>query len=219
GPYDSTAAASQTLGIMDVVGRDRRLAWQSLGNMSTSQAKLKFVQQLHSLAPTLKPYIEACWADHQHQLQLQEQERLQQEEEQRLEQQKEEERLQQEEIRKQQEHTKREIQAALNQQTFAQFRSYAEHQFPDNPDQQAVLVRQLQDQHYQQYMQQVYQQQLHQQQLQRQQQQQASLQQDHDDTEPLTDAAPTPPSDVTPHSDRRQDDLHATDPDDDGLSN
>ncbi|XP_017304160.1 Golgi resident protein GCP60 [Diaphorina citri] len=47
------------------------------------------------------------------------------------------------------------IQDALNQQTYAQFRAYAEDQFPGNPEQQAVLVRQLQDQHYLQYMQQI----------------------------------------------------------------
>ena len=51
-------------------------------------------------------------------------------------------------------------QDALNAQTFSQFRAYAEQQYPDNPDQQAVLVRQLQEQHYFQYMQQIYQQQV-----------------------------------------------------------
>ncbi len=48
----------------------------------------------------------------------------------------------------------------LSRQTFSQFRSYAEQQYPDNPDQQAVLIRQLQEQHYYQYMQQIYQQQV-----------------------------------------------------------
>ena len=48
----------------------------------------------------------------------------------------------------------------MNAQTFSQFRAYAEQQYPDNPDQQAVLVRQLQEQHYFQYMQQIYQQQV-----------------------------------------------------------
>lgn len=52
------------------------------------------------------------------------------------------------------------IQDALNAQTFSQFRAYAEQQYPDNPDQQAVLIRQLQEQHYFQYMQQIYQQQM-----------------------------------------------------------
>ena len=43
---------------------------------------------------------------------------------------------------------RRSIQDALNKQTFSQFRSYAEQQYPSNPDQQAVLVKQLQEQHY-----------------------------------------------------------------------
>lgn len=78
---------------------------------------------------------------------------------------------------------RRQIQDALNQQTYHQFKSYAEQQFPGNPEQvykccikpvvnrkfpiseyslrfqQAVLIRQLQDQHYHQYMLQLQQQQ------------------------------------------------------------
>ncbi|GBL54886.1 hypothetical protein AVEN_121340-1, partial [Araneus ventricosus] len=52
------------------------------------------------------------------------------------------------------------IQEALNRQTFHQFKAYAEKQLPGDPEQQAVLIRQLQEQHYQQYMQQVLQEQL-----------------------------------------------------------
>ncbi|XP_023222274.1 Golgi resident protein GCP60-like [Centruroides sculpturatus] len=55
---------------------------------------------------------------------------------------------------------KRLIQEALNRQTYHQFKAYAEQQYPGNPEQQGVLIRQLQEQHYQQYMQQVLQQQL-----------------------------------------------------------
>lgn len=43
----------------------------------------------------------------------------------------------------------------MNEQTYDQFLEYARQQFPGNPDQQAVLVRQLQDQHYHQYVQQL----------------------------------------------------------------
>ena len=43
---------------------------------------------------------------------------------------------------------------------FLQFKAYAEQQYPSDPDRQAVLVKQLQEQHYRQYMQQVYQQQM-----------------------------------------------------------
>lgn len=47
------------------------------------------------------------------------------------------------------------IKDALNAQTYEQFLQYAQQQFPGNFDQQAVLIRQLQDKHYQQYIQQL----------------------------------------------------------------
>lgn len=50
---------------------------------------------------------------------------------------------------------RRQIQQALNEQTFDQFRKYAEQQFPGDPEKQGALIRQLQDQHYIQYMQQL----------------------------------------------------------------
>ena len=56
---------------------------------------------------------------------------------------------------KRQEEQRRQIQDALNRQSYEEFRAYAEQQYPDNPDQQAILIRQLQEQHYYQYMQQV----------------------------------------------------------------
>ena len=61
--------------------------------------------------------------------------------------------------RQKQEEQRRQIQDALNSQSYNEFRKYAEQQYPDNPDQQSVLIRQLQEQHYYQYMQQAYQQQ------------------------------------------------------------
>lgn len=48
----------------------------------------------------------------------------------------------------------------MNRQTFHQFKAYAEQQCPGNTEQQALLIRQLQKQHYQQYMHQVLNQQL-----------------------------------------------------------
>ena len=62
--------------------------------------------------------------------------------------------------RQKQEEQRRQIQDALNSQSYNEFRKYAEQQYPDNPDQQGILIRQLQEQHYYQYMQQAYQQQL-----------------------------------------------------------
>lgn len=61
--------------------------------------------------------------------------------------------------------------AALNAQTAVQFQQYAAQQFPGNLEQQQLLIRQLQEQHYQQYMQQLYQVQLAQQQAALQKQQ------------------------------------------------
>ena len=54
-----------------------------------------------------------------------------------------------------QEEQRKHIQDALNHQSYKEFRAYAEQQFPDKPDQQAILIRQLQEQHYYLYMQQV----------------------------------------------------------------
>ncbi|KAK3915812.1 Protein TMED8 [Frankliniella fusca] len=156
------------LGVLDVPGRDRRLAWQALGDMAQEEAMKSFVDLLDSLCHLFKPFIEA------HKRDGEERERLasliwchvslamhsqeQEEREKKLEEEKklqaEQERLKEEEAL-QQEAQRRKIQEALNQQTFAQFKSYAEQQFPGNPEQQGVLIRQLQEQHYHQYMQQL----------------------------------------------------------------
>lgn len=60
---------------------------------------------------------------------------------------------------------RQQIMAALNSQTAVQFQQYAAQQYPGNFEQQQTLIRQLQEQHYQQYMQQLYQVQLAQQQV------------------------------------------------------
>lgn len=60
---------------------------------------------------------------------------------------------------------RQQIMAALNAQTAVQFQQYAAQQYPNSPEQQLGLIRQLQEQHYQQYMQQLYQVQLAQQQV------------------------------------------------------
>ncbi|KAL4593485.1 Golgi resident protein GCP60, partial [Arapaima gigas] len=93
----------------------------------------------------------------------QEEERQHREEEQRLRRE-EEQRRQIEEERLRVEQQKQQIMAALNAQTAVQFQQYAAQQYPGNVEQQQVLIRQLQEQHYQQYMQQLYQVQLAQQQ-------------------------------------------------------
>nr|CAD7440984.1 unnamed protein product [Timema bartmani] len=147
------------LGVLDVIGRDRSLAWQSVGDMSREEAMSGFVELLDKVCSLFKPYVEAHKRDEEERVRLaqKEQERLQEEEERaRLQ---EEAKKKEEEDRAKQEAQRRQIQDALNQQTYHQFKAYAEQQYPGNPEQQGVLMRQLQEQHYHQYMQQLYQQQ------------------------------------------------------------
>ncbi|KAF4528247.1 hypothetical protein B566_EDAN014405 [Ephemera danica] len=153
GPFN--ADTLPPLGVLDVIGRDRRLAWQALGNLPQVEAMLSFIKLLHELCPHLSSYVEANKRD------AAEKQRLMKEEEARRALEAEQLALAQEALRQQQEEQlrqeaqRRQIQDALNQQTFAQFKAYAEQQYPGNPDQQAILVRQLQEQHYHQYMQQL----------------------------------------------------------------
>lgn len=47
------------LGALDVVGRDRRVAWQKLGRLSADQARAGFVELLSRRCPLFSAYIEA----------------------------------------------------------------------------------------------------------------------------------------------------------------
>lgn len=155
-----TAENALPLGVLDVIGRDRRLAWQNLGDISKEQAMEGFIVLLDKLCPLFRTVVEAQKCD------FEEKQRLKQEEEaKKLEEEKqlkelEEEKKKQEEERLKEETQRRQIQDALNQQTYYQFKVYAEQQYPGNPEQQGVLIRQLQEQHYHQYMQQLHQNQL-----------------------------------------------------------
>lgn len=148
------------LGVLDVIGKDRRMAWQNLGDISREEAMEGFIVLLDNLCPLFKTVVEAQKRD------FEEKERLKREEEvKRIEKEEklkeiEEQRRIEEEERIKRENQRRQIQEALNQQTYHQFRAYAEQQYPGNPEQQGVLIRQLQEQHYHQYMQQLHQNQL-----------------------------------------------------------
>jgi len=155
------------LGAFDVIGKDRRNMWSSLGDMAQNEARRTFIKEVTRLMPHLLPYLEAHAEDDKNKDQ---QTRLHHENngesgggettaDAARSEAEDAARLAQLE-RQRQEEQRRQIQDALNAQTFSQFRAYAEQQYPDNPDQQAVLVRQLQEQHYFQYMQQIYQQQM-----------------------------------------------------------
>ncbi|CAN9507445.1 unnamed protein product [Ophioblennius macclurei] len=190
GPYNPDA--SPEVGFFDVLGNDRRKEWASLGNMEKEEAMVEFVKLLNKCCNLFAPYVTSHKIEREEQerkrkeeeerqrleeeereRQRQEEERRRLEEEERLRRE-EEERRQAEEERLRIEQQKQQIMAALNAQTAVQFQQYAAQQYPNSPEQQMGLIRQLQEQHYQQYMQQLYQVQLAQQQaaLQKQQQQQ-----------------------------------------------
>uniref|UniRef100_V9KEK4 Golgi resident protein GCP60 n=1 Tax=Callorhinchus milii TaxID=7868 RepID=V9KEK4_CALMI len=187
GPYSPDTCPE--VGFFDVLGSDRRRVWTALGSMQKEDAMVEFVQLLNKCCCLFQPYVTS------HKIEKEEQERKRREEEEKRRQEEEErERLRQEEERRQleeeekkrreeeerrrleeerlrMEQQKQQIMAALNAQTAVQFQQYAAQQFPGNLEQQQLLIRQLQEQHYQQYMQQLYQVQLAQQQATLQKQQ------------------------------------------------
>ncbi|XP_067273689.1 Golgi resident protein GCP60 isoform X3 [Pseudorasbora parva] len=191
GPYNPDA--SPEVGFFDVLGNDRRREWASLGNMEKDEAMLEFVKLLNKCCNLFAPFVAS------HKIEKEEQERKrQEEEEQRRREEEERERLRQEEERRRREEEERlrreeeerrqieeerlrveqqkqQIMAALNAQTAVQFQQYAAQQYPDSSEQQLILIRQLQEQHYQQYMQQLYQVQLAQQQAALQKQQEDAI--------------------------------------------
>ncbi|XP_062863682.1 Golgi resident protein GCP60 [Trichomycterus rosablanca] len=167
GPYN--AKACPEVGFFDVLGNDRRKKWAQLGSMAKEDAMEDFVKLLNSCCSRFSPYVTSHKIKKEEQeRQLREEERLRVEKEQQErreeEQRQEEERRKIEEKRRQEadslliEQQKQQVMAALNARTAMYFQQYAAQQFPDNPDQQKLLILQLQEQHYQQYIQQAYQQ-------------------------------------------------------------
>lgn len=146
-------------GVLDVVGKDRKIAWQKLGDTTKENAMLNFVNTLNEVCPLFHPFVEA----HKKDMEMKAEREKEEKERQLVEEEKrklaEEEEKQKKAELEEQEEKRKQIKEALNLQTYAQFKTYAEQQYPENPDQQAILIRQLQEQHYIQYMQQIYQQQ------------------------------------------------------------
>lgn len=146
---------SPPLGVLDVIGRDRRVAWQSLGDMTADDAMINFVELLDSRCSLFKPFIQAHKADLENRRKLQEDEerkRREEEERKRLE---ESIKIKDGEERQRLEEQKRQIQEALNQQTYVQFKAYVEQHIPGDLVQQEKLLKQLQEEHYSQYMEQL----------------------------------------------------------------
>ncbi|EAA08384.4 Golgi resident protein GCP60 [Anopheles arabiensis] len=153
GPLDLSKAPP--LGMFDVIGKDRRIAWQQLGTITKLQAMEGFIDLLDRLCPLFKPYVEAIKKDREEKARRAEQEEIQRTEALAAERERQEELARLESEKNREELHRRQLQDALNQQTYHQFKEYAEIQFPGNPEQQAVLIRQLQNEHYHQYMQQL----------------------------------------------------------------
>lgn len=151
GPFDASSAPE--LGVLDVIGRDRRMHWQLLGDINREQAMEGFIDLLDNMCTAFRPYVEAVKQNRDETLKQE----LRRMEEDKLEKEKRE--REQKELLEEgykEELQRRKLKDALNRQTFQQFKSYAEIQFPGNPEQQGVLIRQLQDEHYHQYMQQLH---------------------------------------------------------------
>jgi len=182
GPYANQKNLPE-VGYLDVFGRDRRKMWNSFADMSSNDARRKFIETLDKSVSVFAPFMAA------HQKEKEEHERLEkirleaeeaervkeqlriqaeEEEKKKIELQKQEE----EKVKLEQEKQKQQLMTALNTQTQAQFQQYAAQQHPGNPEKQAQLIKLLQEQHYQQYIMLCMQQQQQQQQLQQQQQQQ-----------------------------------------------
>ncbi|XP_053315177.1 Golgi resident protein GCP60 [Spea bombifrons] len=187
GPYNPDTCPE--VGFFDVLGNDRRREWAALGNMDKLEAMAEFVTLLNRCCHLFSTYVTSHKIEKEEQerkrreeeeqrrREEEEQQRLQREEEKRRREEQErlrreeEERLRAEDERFRMEQQKQQIMAALNSQTAVQFQQYAAQQYPGNFEQQQILIRQLQEQHYQQYMQQLYQVQLAQQQAALQKQQ------------------------------------------------
>ncbi|XP_073835539.1 Golgi resident protein GCP60 [Musca autumnalis] len=151
GPFDPKTAPD--LGVLDVIGKDRRMHWAALGDISREQAMEGFIDLLDSMCSAFRPYVEAVRKNRDETLK----EELKRMEKEKLEKERKE-REQQELLEEgyKEEMQRRQLQDALNKQTYQQFKTYAEKQFPGNPEQQAVLIHQLQQEHYHQYMQQLH---------------------------------------------------------------
>jgi len=146
GCFEKAEAELPPLGTFDIIGKGRRAAWEALGDLDRDEAKAQFVAKLLIAAPQFDDFI----AVKREQRKLEEARKAEEEKKSKAESVA---KALREEERQVEEQQRRAIQDALNKQTFSQFRSYAEQQCPGNPDQQALLIKQLQEQHYYQYMQ------------------------------------------------------------------
>lgn len=130
GPYNPKKAPP--LGVLDVIGKNRRDAWQALGDMGKDEAMTGFIKLLDESCPSFKPFVKAQKTDLEEKAKFEEE---QKKEKILLEMKRQEELKREEEERAAAEERKRQIQDALNAHTFQHFKAYAEEQYPGNPEQ------------------------------------------------------------------------------------
>lgn len=117
------------LGALEVIGQDRRSAWQALGDMSEREAMEGFVMLLMKIYPFPETAIEVENRDI-HKKGGDEDLNEVEDDEQRI----------------------KSIKEMLNQRSYYTFKELAEKRCPGNPEQQTFCIKNLQEQHYQQYL-------------------------------------------------------------------
>lgn len=117
GPFNAKCATD--LGVLDVIGRDRRMHWQTLGDITKEQAMEGFIDLLDTMCSAFRPYIEAVKQNRDDTLRAE----LRKMEEEKLEREKRE--KEQRELLEEgykEEIQRRQLQDALNKQTYHQFK-------------------------------------------------------------------------------------------------
>uniref|UniRef100_A0A0N4ZVY0 Golgi resident protein GCP60 n=1 Tax=Parastrongyloides trichosuri TaxID=131310 RepID=A0A0N4ZVY0_PARTI len=157
-------------GWLNFTGSDTRKEWQKISHYTKNEAMLEFVNLLDSICPNFTSYLEehnskAKDNDITKQLNLSSfdlsspfdlsnsgtlsiAESAFAEPE-----------FENEEHRKLYQEQKKRIQEALNKETYHQFKAYAQHTLPGEPEKQEQYIKAIQELHYQRYMAQVYSQQ------------------------------------------------------------
>lgn len=144
GNFDGGKAAD--IGTLDLVGKSRRNQWSMLKGMSKTEAMSKFICTLDNICPFFKAYAEAVKISSgiQDQTRWNEDNQINGGE------------LATRGLAQQSDEQLKAIHASLCKQTYNQFKSYAEKQYPTDIGQQKFLISSLQEQYYQQYVSQMH---------------------------------------------------------------
>lgn len=117
GPFNTKDAPA--LGVLDVIGRDRQQHWQLLGDITREQAMEGFIDLLDTMCSAFRPYIEAVRQNRDETLKA-ELRRMEQEKEAQQKREREQQEMLEEGYKE--ELQRRQLQDALNKQTYQQFK-------------------------------------------------------------------------------------------------